>query len=87
VLQQHGIREIVHTAAMSHPTPSLEFPIATFAAKVDPRSRYPGARDGRDCEWIVAFKAPRLLETARLAGVKRVVNFSSEVVYGAVDGP
>jgi UDP-glucose 4-epimerase len=35
VLQQHGIREIVHTAAMSHPTLSLEFPIATFAANVD----------------------------------------------------
>jgi UDP-glucose 4-epimerase len=30
VLQQHGIGEIVHTAAMSHPTLSLEFPIATF---------------------------------------------------------
>ena len=27
VLQQHGIAEIVHTAAMSHPTLSLEFPI------------------------------------------------------------
>lgn len=67
VLQQHGIREIVHTAAMSHPTLSLEFPIATFAANVD---------------GTVA-----LLEAARLAGVKRVVNFSSEVVYGAVDGP
>jgi nucleoside-diphosphate-sugar epimerase len=66
-LQQHGIREIVHTAAMSHPTLSLEFPIATFAANVD---------------GTVA-----LLEAARLAGVKRVVNFSSEVVYGAVDGP
>jgi UDP-glucose 4-epimerase len=30
VLQQHDIGEIVHTAAMSHPTLSLEFPIATF---------------------------------------------------------
>lgn len=30
VLQQHGIGGIVHTAAMSHPRLSLEFPIATF---------------------------------------------------------
>jgi UDP-glucose 4-epimerase len=67
VLQQHDIGEIVHTAAMSHPTLSLEFPSATFAANVD---------------GTVA-----LLEAARLAGVKRVVNFSSEVVCGAVDGP
>jgi nucleoside-diphosphate-sugar epimerase len=27
-----------------------------------------------------------LLDAARLAGVKRVVNFSSEVLYGAVNG-
>jgi UDP-glucose 4-epimerase len=57
VLKEHGIEQIVHTAAISHPTLSLEFPIAMFAANVD---------------GTVA-----LLEAARLAGVKRVVNFSS----------
>jgi UDP-glucose 4-epimerase len=56
VLQQHGIEQIVYTAAMSHPTLSLEFPIATFAVNDD---------------GTVA-----LLEAARLAGVKRFVNFS-----------
>jgi NAD dependent epimerase/dehydratase family len=66
VLQQHGIAEIVHTAAMSHPKLSLEFPIGTFAANFD---------------GTVA-----LFQAARLAGVKCVVNFSSEAVYGAVDG-
>ncbi len=67
VLEAHGIRQIVHTAALSHPTLSLEFPLATFAANV-------GGTLG-------------VLEAARLAGVRRVVNFSSETVYGAVDGP
>jgi len=67
VLKEHGIGQIVHTAAMSHPTLSLDFPLATFAANVE--------------------GTLSLLEAARLAGVRRVVNFSSETVYGATAGP
>jgi UDP-glucose 4-epimerase len=67
VLKADGIRQIVHTAALSHPTLSLEFPLATSAANVE--------------------GTLGVLEAARLAGVQRVVNFSSETVYGAVDGP
>jgi UDP-glucose 4-epimerase len=67
VLQEYGVERIVHTAAMSHPTLSLDFPVATFAANVDGT--------------LAVFEA------ARLAGARRVVNFSSETVYGRVDGP
>ena len=67
VLKEHRIEQIVHTAAMSHPTLSLDFPIATFAANVE--------------------GTLSLLEAARLADVRRVVNFSSEAVYGATAGP
>ena len=67
VLKEHRIEQIVHTAAMSHPALSLDFPIATFAANVE--------------------GTLSLLETARLADVRRVVNFSSEAVYGATAGP
>ena len=67
VLKEHRIEQIVHTAAMSHPTLSLDFPFATFAANVE--------------------GTLSLLEAARLADVRRVVNFSSEAVYGATAGP
>jgi UDP-glucose 4-epimerase len=67
VLKEHRVEQIVHTAAMSHPTLSLDFPIATFAANVE--------------------GTLSLLEAARLADVRRVVNFSSEAVYGATAGP
>ncbi|WP_197383625.1 NAD-dependent epimerase/dehydratase family protein [Mycolicibacterium mengxianglii] len=62
VLRAHEVEAIVHTAAMSHPTYSLSFPIATFAANM---------------EGTVA-----VFEAARLHGVTRIVNFSSETVYG-----
>jgi UDP-glucose 4-epimerase len=55
VLQQHEVDAIVHTAAMSHPTLSLEFPVGTFAANVE--------------------GTLGVLEAARMAGVRRVVNF------------
>jgi UDP-glucose 4-epimerase len=67
VMQEHAVEEVVHTAAMSHPTLSLDFPLATFAANVD--------------------GTLGVLEASRLAGVRRIVNFSSETVYGRVDGP
>jgi UDP-glucose 4-epimerase len=67
VIKERRIEQIVHTAAMSHPTLSLDFPIATFAANVE--------------------GTLSLLEAARLADVGRVVNFSSEAVYGATAGP
>lgn len=35
VLQQHKVDAIVHTAAMSHPTLSLDVPVGTFAANVE----------------------------------------------------
>jgi UDP-glucose 4-epimerase len=66
VIREHKVTSIVHTAAMSHPTLSLDFPIATFAANV---------------EGTVA-----IYEAARLSGVQRIVNFSSETVYGRIDG-
>ncbi len=66
-LQRHEVSRIVHTAAMSHPDLSVEFPIATFQANV---------------EGTVS-----LLESARIAGVGRIVYFSSETVYGHVQGP
>jgi UDP-glucose 4-epimerase len=34
-IEEHGIRRIVHTAAMSHPELSVDLPITTFAANVD----------------------------------------------------
>jgi nucleoside-diphosphate-sugar epimerase len=67
VLKEHGVGQIVHTAALSHPTLSLDFPIATFTANVE--------------------GTLSLLEAARLADIRRVVNFSSETVYGATAGP
>lgn len=57
VLAEQGIRQIVHTAGLSHPTLSLDVPVATFEANV------PGTVS--------------LFEAARLAGVRRVVNFST----------
>ena len=62
VMQEHAVEAVIHTAAMSHPTLSLDFPLATFAANVD--------------------GTLGVLEAARLAGVRRIVNFSSETVYG-----
>ena len=59
------MERIVHTAAMSHPELSIDFPVATFAANVD--------------------GTVHLLEAARLAGVRRVVNFSSHCSYGHID--
>jgi UDP-glucose 4-epimerase len=64
-LEEHGVQRIVHTAAMSHPELSIEFPVTTFAANVD--------------------GTVQLLEAARLAGVRRVVNFSSHCSYGHID--
>jgi nucleoside-diphosphate-sugar epimerase len=62
----HGVDAIVHTAAVSHPTLSLDFPVGTFAANVD--------------------GTLGVLEAARLTDGRRVVNFSSETVYGRADG-
>jgi nucleoside-diphosphate-sugar epimerase len=67
VMREHDVGRIVHTAAMSHPDLSIEFPIATFQANVE--------------------GTVHLLEAARLAEIRRVVSFSSETVYGHVDGP
>jgi UDP-glucose 4-epimerase len=66
VMREHEVVRIVHTAAMSHPDLSIEFPIATFRANVE----------GTVC----------LLEAARIAEIGRVVYFSSETVYGHLDG-
>jgi len=63
--EEHGVERIVHTAAMSHPELSIDFPVTTFAANVD--------------------GTVHLLEAARLAGVRRVVNFSSHCSYGHID--
>jgi UDP-glucose 4-epimerase len=65
-IREHSVERIVHTAAMSHPDLSIEFPIATFQANVD--------------------GTVNLFEAARLAGVHRIVYFSSETVYGHIDG-
>jgi UDP-glucose 4-epimerase len=64
-LEEHAVERIVHTAAMSHPELSIDFPVTTFAANVD--------------------GTVQLLEAARLAGVRRVVNFSSHCSYGHID--
>jgi nucleoside-diphosphate-sugar epimerase len=64
-LEQHGVERIAHTAAMSHPELSIDFPVTTFAANVD--------------------GTVQLLEAARLAGVRRIVNFSSHCSYGHID--
>jgi UDP-glucose 4-epimerase len=64
--EQHGVKRIVHTAAMSHPEVSIDLPITTFAANVD--------------------GTLKLFEAARLAGVRRIVNFSSECAYGHQEG-
>jgi UDP-glucose 4-epimerase len=66
-IREHDVERIVHTAAMSHPDLSVDFPLATFHANVD--------------------GTLHLFEAARLAGVRRIVSFSSETVYGHVDGP
>jgi nucleoside-diphosphate-sugar epimerase len=65
-IRRHGVERIVHTAAMSHPDLSIEFPIATFQANVE--------------------GTVHLFEAARVAGVRRIVYFSSETVYGHIDG-
>jgi nucleoside-diphosphate-sugar epimerase len=62
IFKEHDVDTIVHTAAISHPTYSLSFPLATFAANV---------------EGTVA-----VFEAARIHGIKRIINFSSECVYG-----
>ncbi len=67
VMREHDVSRIVHTAAMSHPDLSVDFPLATFHANVE--------------------GTVHLLEAARLAGIRRIVYFSSETVYGNVDGP
>jgi UDP-glucose 4-epimerase len=66
-IRERGVERIVHTAAMSHPDLSIEFPVATFSANVD--------------------GTLHLFEAARLSGVRRIVSFSSETVYGHVEGP
>jgi UDP-glucose 4-epimerase len=66
-IRERGVERIVHTAAMSHPDLSIEFPVTTFSANVD--------------------GTLHLFEAARLSGVRRIVSFSSETVYGHVDGP
>jgi UDP-glucose 4-epimerase len=66
-IRSHGVTRIVHTAAMSHPDLSLDFPIATITANIDGTAH--------------------LLEAARLTDVKRIVNLSSETVYGHHEGP
>jgi UDP-glucose 4-epimerase len=66
-IRECAVDRIVHTAAMSHPDLSIEFPVATFSANVD--------------------GTLHLFEAARLSGVRRIVSFSSETVYGHVDGP
>jgi nucleoside-diphosphate-sugar epimerase len=66
-IREHDVTRIVHTAAMSHPDLSIDFPLATVHANVD--------------------GTLHLLEAARLSGVGRIVSFSSETVYGHVDGP
>jgi nucleoside-diphosphate-sugar epimerase len=66
-IREHAVERIVHTAAMSHPDLSIDFPIATFQANVE--------------------GTVNLFEAARLAGVHRIVYFSSETVYGHVEGP
>jgi UDP-glucose 4-epimerase len=65
-IRERGVERIVHTAAMSHPDLSIEFPVATFSANVN--------------------GTLHLFEAARLSGVRRIVSFSSETVYGHVDG-
>jgi UDP-glucose 4-epimerase len=67
VLRTAAVDSIIHTAAMSHPTLSVDFPITTVAANVN--------------------GTMGVFEAARLAGVPRIVNFSSECAYGNVDGP
>jgi nucleoside-diphosphate-sugar epimerase len=66
-IEEHQVNRIVHTAAMSHPDLSVEFPVATVHANV--------------------VGTLHLFEAARLAGIGRIVSFSSETVYGHVDGP
>ncbi len=66
-LRDHEVERIVHTAAMSHPDLSLDFPVATVHANVE--------------------GTVHLFESARLVGVRRIVYFSSETVYGHVEGP
>ncbi len=66
-IQDEGVDRIIHTAAMSHPTVSIDLPITTFAANVD--------------------GTLKVFEAARLAGVRRIVNFSSECAYGHCEGP
>jgi nucleoside-diphosphate-sugar epimerase len=66
-IREHDVARVVHTAAMSHPDLSIDFPVATFHANVD--------------------GTLHLLEAARLSGVGRIVSFSSETVYGDVEGP
>jgi UDP-glucose 4-epimerase len=66
-IEEHDVARIVHTAAMSHPDLSIDFPVATFHANVE--------------------GTVHLFEAARLKQVRRIVYFSSETVYGHVDGP
>jgi UDP-glucose 4-epimerase len=66
VIRDHEAARIVHTAAMSHPDLSIDFPVATFHANVE--------------------GTLQVFEAARLSGVGRIVSFSSETVYGHVDG-
>lgn len=66
-IEREAVDRIVHTAAMSHPDFSIDFPVATFHANVE--------------------GTVHVLEAARLAGVRRIVYFSSETVYGNVEGP
>jgi UDP-glucose 4-epimerase len=66
-IEQHEVNRIVHTAAMSHPDLSVDFPIATFQANVE--------------------GTVHLFEAARLSGIRRIVYYSSETVYGHVAGP
>ncbi len=64
-LKDHRVDRIIHTAGMSHPGLSLDFPITTFAANME--------------------GTLSVFEAARLSGISRVVNFSSECAYGNLE--
>ncbi len=64
-LRDHQVDRIIHTAGMSHPGLSVEFPITTFSANME--------------------GTLSVFESARLAGISRVVNFSSECAYGNLE--
>ena len=64
-LKDHRVDRIIHTAGMSHPGLSIDFPITTFSANME--------------------GTLSVFEAARLSGISRVVNFSSECAYGNLE--